>query len=199
MKAKAVRVAIVLAGMGFFLQRCARLNYNVVAPNAGSFHPKVVVIFPVKMPEGMELEGEVVSNVISDAVTKTGRFDNVIDPATARSQMAASKELQDAVTNYLAKLLMVGVSDKDLSKKIGELYHADTFIVVDVGKYGYMRYGGQNYAEVSFSIKLVDAATGTIIWKAGHASQKKYSLFKPKLENMARDLATFIFKFLPTS
>ncbi|MDO9287157.1 MAG: hypothetical protein Q7T83_00035 [Thermodesulfovibrionales bacterium] len=198
MKAKKMVQVLSMIVLGLLFVSCAgRLNYNEVAPNAERFKPKNVVVLPVKMPEGLDLEAETAGQVITDAVTKTRQFDNVIDPATARSQMASNNELQDAVVAYLSKLWTVGVSVKAVSKKRGEIYHSDTFIVTDVSRWGYMRYGGESYAEVSISIKMVDAATGTVIWKAGHTQQQPYSIVKPKLAAMSRQLTAFIFRFMP--
>lgn len=118
----------------------------------------------------MELESEIAGNVITDALTKIKHFQRVIDPATVRALMAANKVLQETVINYLAKLRLLGISEKELSQKIGEAFRADTFIIVDIGRWGTMRWGGKGYAEVSFAIKMVDSETGTIIWKAGHAT-----------------------------
>jgi hypothetical protein len=183
--------------VSFFLAGCGALNYNEVAPHFDTFDPKIALVLPVKMPEGVDLEAETAGNVITDVVSKMKRFDSVIDPATARSQMTADQELQEAVVHYLAKLRTLGVSDKDLSKKIGEIYHSDTLIAVDVGRWGYMRYGGSNLAEVTISIKMIDASTGTVMWKAGHASQRTYSFIKPNLQSMARHLAEDIFECMP--
>ncbi len=194
-KAKWLLFALAL---GLLSVGCAKLNYEEIAPNAAAFKPRAVVILPVKMPEGMDLESETASNVITDALNKINHFGRVIDPATVRAQMAANKALQDTIINYLAKLRMLGVSEKELSKKIGAAYHADTLIIVDIGRWGTMRWGGKGYAEVSFSIKMVDSATGTIIWKAGHADQRDYLLFKPNIADMGRDLALYIFEHNPT-
>lgn len=199
-KVKKVTLMPSLVGIvSFFLAGCAALNYNEVAPQFGTFDPKIALVLPVKMPEGMDLEAETVGSIIIDVVSKMKRFDSVIDPATAHSQMAADQELQDVVLHYLVKLRTLGVSDKDLSKRIGEIYHSDTLIAVDVGRWGYMRYGGTNLAEVTISIKMIDAPTGTVMWKAGHTLQRTYSFIKPNLQSMARDLAEDIFECMPES
>lgn len=182
-----------------FLTGCAGLNYSQVSANASNFHPKTTVILPVRMPEGMELEGEKIGNILTDSLTTSKTYGNVIDPSTARNQLASkeNKGLSDDVTSYLSKLIITGVSDDLLSKKIGNTYHSDTIIVADMSRYGYISFGGSRYAEVGFSIKVIDATTGTIYWKAGHTEQQGYLFIKPDLGEMARDLMTKVLTYSP--
>ena len=177
---------------------CASINYNEVAPNAKTFRPKVAVVLPaIKMPEGTEQDIDKVAKAIFDAAVATKRFERVIDPLTAKSQMSDNGELQGAVLTYTTKLRSLAVSDKDSVKKIGEILQADTIILGEVSKWGYGVYAGEKNGEVGMAIKMVDAATGTVYWKAAHAAKKTYSLFKPDLADMATDLAKKIFDFMP--
>jgi hypothetical protein len=177
---------------------CASINYNEIAPNANTFKPQVAVILPaVKMPEGTDQEADKVAKAIYDAATATKRFERVIDPMTAKSQMAENSQLQDAVMNYTVKLRSLGVSDKESSRKIGEIYQADTIIVGEVGKWNHIKYADEKAGEVAIAIKMVDAATGAVYWKAAHSAKKTYSLFKPDLADMATDVSKKIFDFMP--
>jgi len=179
---------------------CASINYNEIAPNAGAFKPKVAVVLPaIKMPEGVEQEVDKVVKAIYDAAVATKRFDRIIDPMDARFQMFNNRELQDAVMSYTAKLRSLGVSDKDSCRKIGEIFQVDTIIVGDVGKWGHVKYADEKAGEVGMAIKMVDAATGSIYWKASHTAKKTYSLFKPDLVDMAAELAKKIFDYMPKS
>jgi len=178
---------------------CASINYNEIAPNAGTFKPKVAVVLPaIKMPEGVEQEVDKVVKAIYDAAVATKRFDRVMDPMDARFQMFNNRELlQDAVMSYTAKLRSLGVSDKESCKKIGEIFQVDTIIVGDVGKWGHVKYANEKAGEVGLAIKMVDAATGSVYWKASHTAKKTYSLFKPDLADMAADLTKKIFDYMP--
>ena len=179
---------------------CASINYNETAPNANTFKPKVAVALPaIKMPEGADQEVDKVAKAIYDAAVATKRFDRVIDPMTAKSQMSDNSELQDAVMSYTTKLRSLGVSDKESCRKIGEIYQADTIIVGDVSKWGLVKYADEKAGEVGIAIKMVDAATGSVYWKAAHADKKTYSLFKPDLADMAADVSKKIFGFMPES
>jgi len=187
--------------LGLFLlivSGCASINYNEVAPNAKTFEPKVAVVLPaIKMPEGTELDVDKVAKAIFDAAVATKRFERVIDPMTAKSQMSDNGELQGAVITYTAKLRSLAISDKESAQKIGQILQADTIIVGEVSKWGYGIYAGEKNGEVGMSIKMMDVATGTIYWKASHSAKKTYSLFKPDLTDMATDLAKKIFDYMP--
>jgi PBP1b-binding outer membrane lipoprotein LpoB len=177
---------------------CASINYNEIAPNAKTFQPKVAVVLPaIKMPEGTEQDVDKVAKAIFDAAVATKRFERVIDPMTAKSQMSDNGDLQGAVMAYTAKLRSLAVSDKDSALKIGEILQADTIIVGEVSKWGYGIYAGEKNGEVGMAIKMVDVATGAIYWKAAHAAKETYSLFKPDLTDMATKLAKKIFEYMP--
>ncbi|MCG6537841.1 MAG: hypothetical protein L7F78_24760 [Syntrophales bacterium LBB04] len=180
------------------LSGCASLNYNEVAPNANTFTPKIAVVLPVvKMPAGAEQDSDKVIKAIYDAAVATKRFERVVDPLTAKFQMVESAPLEEALTVYTTKLRSLAISDKESSKKIGEILKADTIIVGEVGKWGYATYAGEKSGEVVISIKMVDAQTGAAYWKASHSAKKTYSLFKPDLGDMAADLTKNIFEYMP--
>lgn len=187
--------------LGLFLlmvSGCASINYNEIAPNAKTFQPKVAVVLPaIKMPEGTEQDIDKVAKAIFDAAASSKRFERVIDPVTAKSQMSDNGELQGAVLTYTAKLRSLAVSDKDSALRIGEILQADTIIVGEVSKWGYGLYAGEKNGEVGMAIKMVDVATGTIYWKAAHAAKETYKLFKPDLADMATTLAKKIFEYIP--
>ena len=179
---------------------CASINYNEIAPNANTFKPQVAVVLPaIKMPEGADQEVDKVAKAIYDAAVATKRFDRLIDPITAKSQMSDNSELQNAVMSFTTKLRSLGVSDKESCRKIGEIYQADNIIVGDVSKWGHVKYADEKAGEVGIAIKMVDAATGSVYWKAAHADKKTYSLFKPDLADLAADVSKKIFGFMPES
>jgi hypothetical protein len=179
---KRLRVIICSCMVMLAMTSCASINYNEIAPNAGTFKPKIAVVLPaIKMPDGVEQEVDKVVKAIYDAAVATKQFDRIMDPMDARFQMFNNRNLQDAVMSYTTKLRSLGVSDKDSSRKIGEIFQVDTIIVGDVGKWGHVKYADEKAGEVGMAIKMVDAATGSIYWKASHTAKKTYSLFKPDL------------------
>jgi hypothetical protein len=197
---KRLRVIICSCMVMLTMTSCASINYNEIAPNAGTFKPKIAVVLPaIKMPDGVEQEVDKVVKAIYDAAVATKQFDRIMDPMDARFQMFNNRNLQDAIMSYTTKLRSLGVSDKDSSRKIGEIFQVDTIIVGDVGKWGHVKYADEKAGEVGMAIKMVDAATGSIYWKASHTAKKTYSLFKPDLVDMASDLAEKIFDYMPKS
>ena len=195
---KKLRTSLLLGLLLLIIAACASINYNEIAPNAKSFRPKVAVVLPaIKMPEGTEQDVDKVAKAIFDAAVATKNFERVIDPVTAKSQMSDNGELQGAVITYTTKLRSLAVSDKESVRRIGEILQADTIIVGEVSKWGHGIYAGEKNGEVGMAIKMIDAATGTIFWKAAHGAKKTYSLFKPNLEDMASDLAKKIFDYMP--
>lgn len=195
---KRLRTILCLGLFLLIVSGCASINYNEITPNAKTFQPKVAVVLPaIKMPEGTEQDIDKVAKAIFDAAVATKRFERVIDPRTAKSQMSDNGELQGAMITYTTRLRALAVSDKESAKKIGEIYQADTIIVGEVSKWGYGIYAGEKNGEVGMAIKMVDVATGTVYWKAAHAAKKTYSLFKPDLADMATDLAKKIFDYMP--
>jgi hypothetical protein len=198
---KVMKKLVAALGLCMFvlaMSGCASLNYNEIAPNANTYKPKIAVVLPsIKMPEGADQEGDKVIKAIYDAAVATKRFERVMDPMAAKFQMVENAQLQDALMSYTTKLRTLGVSDKESSKKIGEILQVDTIIVGEVGKWGYATYSGEKTGEVGIAIKMVDAATGSAYWKASHAAKKIYSLFKPDLEDMATALAKKIFDYMP--
>ncbi|MBA3018975.1 MAG: hypothetical protein KKH84_00450 [Proteobacteria bacterium] len=198
MMMKKLRPILCLGLFLFIASGCASINYNEIAPNAKTFQPKVAVILPaIKMPEGTEQDIDKVVKAIFDAATSTKRFERVIDPMTAESQMSNNSDLQNAILAYTSKLRSLAISDKESALKIGKILQADTIIVGDVSKWSYGAYAGEKNGEVGMAIKMVDVATGVIYWKAAHSAKETYSLFKPNLAKMATKLAKKIFDYMP--
>ena len=195
---KEISMLLCLSLLSLMASGCASLNYNEIAPNANTFKPKVAVVLPsVKMPEGADQEADKVAKAIYDAAVATKRFERVIDSVTAKTQMSENSQLQDAVLSYTQKLRSLAVSDKESCRKIGEIFQADTIIVAEVGKWGYFAISEEKAGEVGMAIKMVDAATGSVYWKAAHAAKETYHLFKPDLGDMTLELAKKIFDFMP--
>jgi len=51
--------------------------------------------------------------------------------------------------------------------------------------------------KVGMGIKMIDAATGRILWKAGHSKAEKYRLFKPELLDVAKSLFKEMIAYMP--
>lgn len=84
-----------------------------------------------------------------------------------------------------------------MSKGIGEAIPADAFLFVTVEYWNYALQGDNKVAKVGMSMKLVEAATGKVVWKAAHEEVKGYKLIKPALADVARSLARDMISRMP--
>ena len=101
------------------------------------------------------------------------------------------------MTDYLSKLRTVNFSDPDLSKKMGEMAKVDAFLLVSVDIWNYTVEKGDKVAKVSLGMKLYEAATGKIMWKAGHQIADSYILIKPDLPKVARNVVKEMVDYMP--
>jgi hypothetical protein len=191
---KFILLAFVLAAMG-----CSELRFSQIAPEANEFHPKKLVVFPLEMvrPEGIkEVKAEVEKN-IEGALIEKKWFASVVGAESFNSQLSTNEELNKAMTEYLSKLQTVNFSDPDLSKKIGELFNVDAFLMVSVDSWDYIVVKDDKKAFVGMTMKLYEASTGKLMWKAGYDIKEDYMLIKPDLTKVARDVTRKLITYMP--
>ncbi len=178
---------------------CSGLRFSQLASEAGDFHPKRVIIFPLEMvmPEGTkEVRAEVEKN-IEGALIEKKWFTFVAGTENFNRQLLANEELNKAMTEYLAKLQTVNFSDPDLSKKIGELFNVDAFLMASVDSWDYIVVKDDKKAFVGMTMKLYEASTGKLMWKAGYDIKEDYMLIKPDLTKVARDVTRKLIAYMP--
>ncbi len=178
------------------LWACGGLRYSQVSSDATNFHPKSIGVLPVDVGSYGEARG-VVDQIFAGILAKKGWFDTVVSAETIKSQMAYNAEARHSVVDYLTKLKAVNFSDPDLSKKIGDLYKMDAFLIVTVDFWNYTVEGEDKVAKVGFAVRLVNAQTGSTIWEAGHHEVNDYLLFKPDLTDLAEDVAQTMINKMP--
>lgn len=189
---------LILLTVSLLLFSCSSINFNEESPLAKDFKPRAVIILPsIKMPEGVDFDAERLARLIYDKLIDMKKFDHVVEPKDAQSILGQNQELQVNMLNYINKLRTLNISDAELSKKIGEAYGAQALIIVEASKWGYTKILGEKTAEVSITLKMVDADTGNVVWKASHSEQEEYFLFKPELIDIARGIVHKIMKHLP--
>jgi hypothetical protein len=196
MKVKYFAALTLIMALGF--GGCAKLNYSQLAPNADQFHPKSVAVLPVTVGSYQQA-ADVMNRVIPNTLENAKMFELVVDPVMVRNKMASDTTLQDTIVDYIAKLNTLGISDPEKSRLIGSAYNVESFIVVNLSDWSRSTISGNDVYRVSFDIKYVDAASGTIIWRAGHErTETDTSIFTdPSLSEIAQELAEFIFSFMP--
>lgn len=185
MKKASRRCMVVLAL--FILSACGGLRYSQVAPEAKDFHPRKVAILPADVGAYEEARG-VVEQIFAGVLVDNKWFTDVVDAATIGNQLQSNEEYRRAVLDYLVKLKTINTSDGDLSRKIGEKSQVDAFFVINVDFWNYTRENDKKIGKVGLGIKMIEASTGRMMWKAGHHKAESYMLIKPDLANIAKDL-----------
>ena len=175
---------------------CGGLRYSQVAPEAKNFHPKAVGVLPVDVGTYEETRG-VIDQVIAGVLVDTQWFTDVVAADIISNQLQSNEELRKVYLDYISKLKAVNFSDPEMSKKIGEISKVDAFLVINVDYWNYTKENEKKVAKVGIGIKMMDASSGKILWKAGHHEAEDYLLIKPKLPDVAKDLVKKMIKEMP--
>ena len=175
---------------------CGGLRYSQVAPEAKDFHPKKIGVFPVDVGTYEEARG-VIDQVIAGVLVDKQWFEDVVAADIINNQIQANGELRKIYLDYISKFKAVNYSDPELSKKIGEITKVDAFLLVSVDYWLYTRESDKKVAKVGFGMKMIDASSGKILWKAGHYEAEDYMLIKPKLPDVAKDVVSTMIKEMP--
>jgi hypothetical protein len=178
---------------------CSELRFSQLAPETKDFHPQKVAVFPVEMvsSEGTKsVKGEV-EQIIAGSLIEKKWFASVMGTESLNSQLLANEELNKAMTEYLSKLQTVNFSDPDLSKKIGELLKVDAFLMSSVDTWDYTVEKDKKLAVVGMTMKLYEASTGQLMWKAGYDIKEDYMVIRPALTKVARDVARKMISYMP--
>ena len=189
---KSILLIFVLA-----LAACGGLRFSQAAPEAVNFHPKKIAIFPVEVVGNNEEARGSVEQVVAGVLVEKKWFSDIIDAESLNRQLLANVELRKAMTDYLSKLRTVNFTDPDVSKKIGELANVDAFLLVSVDIWSYAVEKGDKVAKVSLGMKLYEASSGKLMWKAGHQIADSYMLIKPDLPKVARNVAREMVGYMP--
>lgn len=178
---------------------CSGLRFSQLAPEAQDFHPQNVAVFPVEMLNYEEAKGSrgVVEQIVAGLLVEKKWFANVMDTESLNGEILANEELNEVMTEYISKLKTVNFSDPNLSKKIGELAKVDAFLLVSVDEWDYTVEKDEKVAKVGMTMKLYEASTGKLMWKAGHDITQNYKFFKPDLFKVARDVTREMIVFMP--
>jgi len=188
---------IVVGLLCVMLSACGELRFSRVAPGIAKFHPEKIYVLPVNTGVYKEKAGRIADDLIVDIVKRTGWFSNVVSPEEAAKLAENDSRLRDAVTQYLAKLKTVHYSDPDMSRYIGTALNVDALLVVGVEFWNYTNQGDDKLAKAGFTMDLVAAPTGEIMWQANHCDTEDYKWIKPNLANFARGVAKEMISHMP--
>jgi len=173
-------LAVVLVG-------CGGLRYSQLTPEAKDFHPTRIGVLPVDVGNFEEARGKV-DQIIAGALMDKKWFADVVGGDAFKNMLGTNDELRKLVLDYMVKLKTVNFSDPDMSRRIGEIARVDALLIVSVDYWNYMVEGGKKIGRVGFALKMVNASSGAVVWKAGHHITKDYVLLKPSLDGMAKDV-----------
>ncbi|MBW2673942.1 MAG: hypothetical protein JRD89_11095 [Deltaproteobacteria bacterium] len=188
---------IVVGMLCVMLSACGELRFSRVAPGIDEFHPERICVLPVNAGVYTEEAGDIIDGLIVDIVKGKGWFSTVVSPEEVTKLAERDGRFKDAVTQYLAKLKMVHYSDPDMSRYIGTALNIDALLVVDVDFWNYTTQGSDKLAKAGFSMDLVAAQTGEVMWKASHCDTEDYKWFKPNLASFARGVAKEMISHMP--
>ncbi|MBX3328635.1 MAG: hypothetical protein KF682_22400 [Nitrospira sp.] len=178
------------------LSGCGGLQEVWEGPGARVFRPQTIAVLP-PMASQYDSAREDIQDVLVGALNRQGNIERVVSPENVTDIFQASKEAFDSLVFYFSRLEMTGQSDKDSAVKLGKALNVDAFLVVRVNSWEYVRKEGDNVGRVGLSLRLIDAATGTTVWKARHERSDSYMFIKPSLKDIAKELASEMIKYMP--
>ncbi len=185
-----------LLGVCLTIAGCGGLQEVWEGPGARLFRPQTIAVLP-PMASQYDSAREDIQEVLSASLSRVARIERVVRPEQVTDIFQASKEAFDALVFYFSRLEMTGQSDKESAIKLGKAINVDSFLVVRVNAWEYIRKEGDNVGRVGLSLRLVDAVTGTTVWKARHERNSSYMFFRPNLKDVAAELADEMIKYMP--
>ena len=191
-----IRHAIALCLLSLLVAGCGGLQEVWEGPGAKAFRPQAIAVLP-PMASQYDSAREDIQEVLSSTLNKVANIERVVSPENVTDVFQGSKEAFDALVFYFSRLEMTGQSDKDSAVKLGKALNVDSFLVVRVNSWEYVRKEGDNVGRVGLSLRLVDATTGTTVWKARHDRSSSYMFYRPNLKNIAKELAAEMIQAMP--
>lgn len=183
--------------LGLMLFGCAGIRYSEVAPEAKGFHPRQIGVLPVDVGTYEDARG-VIDRIVADVLIDKEWFTSVVAAEAIGKQVPPGEDIKKLVFDYIVKLKTVSYSDPEMSKKIGELLKVDAFLVVNLIYWNYTKtIEDDNVAKVEADIKMINANTGQILWKAHHYVAEEYKYFKPQLRSVAKTLIKKMIREMP--
>jgi len=178
------------------LAGCGGLQEVWEGPGARIFHPQAIAVLP-PMASQYDSAREDIQEVLAIALRRMGHIERVMPPESVTDMFQGSKEAFDSLVFYFSRLEMTGQSDKDSAVTLGKALNVDSFLVVRVNSWEYIRKAGDNVGRVGLSLRLIDATTGTTVWKARHERSSSYMFFRPNLKDIAKELALEMTSYMP--
>jgi hypothetical protein len=196
MTGRILRVVILLSAAFLFVGCGANLRYSQAVPEAQDFHPKRIAAFPAD-PGTYPDTGGAVDRIVSAVLVDKGWFADVASAEAVKRLLGTNEDFKKAYTEYLLKLKTVSFSDPDLSKRLSETIPTEAFLLVNVEYWNYTVENDNKLAKVGLGMRLVNAATGKVMWRAAHEEAREYKFFKPELPDVAKSLVKDMISGMP--
>ncbi len=192
-------VEALLLGFLLAMTGCGGLRFAQVAPEAKQFHPKRIAVFPIEIWNHKNAidSRKVVEQIVAASLVERKWFAYVMESETFSRKISEDETLNRTMTEYMSKLRELTFSDPDLSGAIGKSLNVDAFLILTVDEWRSWEENNNKMAKVGLYMELYDAASGKLMWKAGHALQKENVLLKPNLTDMVNELARKMISYMP--
>lgn len=187
---------LALSALILFIAGCGGLQEVWEGPSAKMFRPQAIAVLP-PMASQYDSAREDIQDVLSSSLNKVASIERVVSPESVTDVFQSSKEAFDSLVFYFSRLEMTGQSDKESAIKLGKALNVDSFIVVRVNSWEYIRKEGDNVGRVGLSLRLIDATTGITVWKARHEKSSSYMFYRPNLKDIAKDLSAEMIASMP--
>ena len=174
---------------------CGGIRFSEVAPEARNFHPQSIAVLSLDV--GGSNDAMVVDGIIAREIKDRHSFNTVISLEEYQNVIREKEELRKASEEYIDKLRHLDYIDPELSKKIGIIAGVDAFLLVTVDYWYYTKEADKNIAKVGLGMMMINARTGSLIWKARHHMAVDYVLIKPVLSNIAGDVVKQMIDNMP--
>ncbi len=175
---------------------CGGLQEMWEGPGARVFRPQSIAVLP-PMSSQYDNAREDIQEVLANSLSKAGRIERVVPAEQVTDIFQASKEAFDALVFYFSRLEMTGQSDKEAAIKLGKALSVESFLILRINSWEYVRKEGDNVGRVGLTMRLIDATTGATIWKARHEKSSSYMFFKPNLKDVAAGLTDEMIQYMP--
>ncbi len=182
--------------LAFTLSGCGGLQEMWEGPGGKVFQPQSIAVLP-PMASEYDSAREDIQELLAASISKTGQIERVVQAEQVIDIFQGSKEAFDSLVFYFSRLAMTGQSDKDSAIKLGKALNVESFLIVRINAWEYARKDGDNVGRVGLTLRLIDATTGTTIWKARHERSSSYIFFRPNLKDIAKELADEMIKYMP--
>ena len=175
---------------------CSGIRYSEVAPAARDFHPRAIALLSLDVVPQEEARA-VLDRLVTKKLTDKGHFQKVLSADIVQGLFLKDETLRQEAAAYLGKLEAVNFSDSDLSREIGRKLGVDALLLVNLDYWYYTKEAGKNAAKVGMWLRLINAESGLIIWKAGHDLAPDYVFMKPDLSSIAADVVKQMIGAMP--